>query len=177
MESSEDQQSVHLNFRVPALIAHELEKESKRTHMSANAVINDITAKYTKFDRLITEEHSVTLEGVLFDEIIKFVPAEEMSKFGEKLAPNSVRQNLTFLNIDLNIDSLVSRYFKPMGSFSNQYEFNEMIKGSTRVLLFRHNHGLVWSVYLKHRLSAIIKSITGTQPIVEIENGLVKITC
>jgi len=80
---------------------------------------------------------------------------------------------LLFLDIDFNLDELIEHYFEPVSSYSGWYTFNTAMHGANRILMFRHSYGPKWSAFLKQYIASIIKSATGIEPEVTIEDGLV----
>jgi hypothetical protein len=79
------------------------------------------------------------------------------------------------LSLEFDMDGLIEHYFRPLSMYSRWYNFNMAESGSNRRLLFEHSYGPKWSAFLKSYLSGVIKSATGSEPRIMVEEGLITV--
>jgi hypothetical protein len=105
------------------------------------------------------------------------IQTEEMERLGRELGPRVVKQTFAFLGLNFDLEGLIEHYFQPVSSFSRWYTFNVVGSGANRKLMFEHQYGRKWSAFLKQYIGGIIKSATGTEPRITIDDGLVTGYC
>jgi len=105
------------------------------------------------------------------------IQIEEMERIGKELGPKVVKQAFSFLGLSFDLEGLIEHYFQPVSSYSRWYSFNVVGSGTNRKLMFEHQYGWKWSTFLKQYIGGIIKSATGTEPKIVIDEGLVTAFC
>ncbi len=168
-------QFVHISLRIPDNVRSELDKEAKRQGINVNALANRILAKYLIFDRMVEHEHSIVLDRRIFLPIIEKVTREEFEDLGMRLGPRLVKQTFQFYDIEPTVESLISRYFEPMGSYSGRYESNVVRSGRHLKLILEHDYGSKWSAFLAEYAKGVGKSLLGAEPKIELNDDLVVI--
>jgi len=168
---------VHVSFRIPTEVKAALEMEAKRRRTNVNSLVGQILAKYTSFDRIIEHIEAIPLNKPLFVGILDKIELGEMEEFGKELGPKLVKKTFAFLSLEFDIDGLIQNYFEPVSMYSRWYSFNVAGSGVNRRLLFEHPFGAKWSAFLKLYLGGIIRSATGSEPRINVDEGLVTIFC
>jgi hypothetical protein len=168
-------QFVHLSFRIPENVRRELNREAKRQHVNLNALANRVLAKYVDFDRIVEHEHSIILDRRIFLPIIEAASREDLENLGKALGPRLVKQTFEFFDIEPTVESLVSRYFEPMGAYSGRYQSNIVGSGPDLKLILEHDYGIKWSAFLAEYTRGVVKSLLGTEPKIELDDDLIKI--
>lgn len=175
MRMSQGRKFVHVSVRIPIELKSELENAARRQDTNFNSLVNHVLSRYASFERITNQMEAIPVNRFLFDEMLNDVPTEEMERIGKKLGPKLVKQAFAFLNLDYDMDGLIRHYFRPVSSFARWYSFDMAGSGSNRRLMFEHNHGSKWSVFLKHYIAGIVKSATGSEPRVAIDDSLVTV--
>jgi hypothetical protein len=167
----------HISLRVDSEIKIQLEREAMRRRINMNALVNLVLSKYASFDDIIEHTEAVPLNKFLFLGMLGGTQIEEMERIGRELGPRVVKQTFAFLGINFDLGGLIEHYFQPVSTFARWYSFNIVGSGANRRLLFEHQYGRKWSAFLKQYIGGIIKSATGTEPKIVIDNGLVTVFC
>jgi hypothetical protein len=168
-------QFVHVSIRIPSDVRSGLDKEARRQGINLNALTNRILAKYLVFDRIVEHEHSIVLDRRIFLPIIEKVTREEFEDLGRKLGPRLVKETFQFFDIEPTVESLISRYFEPMGTYSGRYESNIVRSGPNLKLILEHDYGSKWSGFLAEYTKGVGKSLLGAEPKIEVNDDLVKV--
>lgn len=172
---SESKKYVHVSFRIPVELKSELEKEAKRHIINLNALTIQVLSKYVTFDRIEENLEAISLSKSLFVGMLDKVETSEMEFLGRELGSKLAKQAFAFLNLDFGIEGLIEGYFRPLSLYSNWYNLNVVGVGANRKLLFKHQLGPKWSVFLKAYLAATLESATGKKPTITVTDGLVSV--
>jgi len=167
----------HVSFRIYSEVMTTLDREAERLRVSVNSLVNQVLSNYTAFNRIVEHMQAVPLNRALFTQMLEAIEISAMERIGRELGPKIVKQTFKFLNLDYDVDNLIKHYFQPVSMHSRWYVFNVAGSGSNRRLMFEHPYGPKWSVFLKGYLGGIIKSITGSDPRITVEDGLVTAFC
>jgi hypothetical protein len=167
---------IHISLRIPAQLRTRLNEEAKRRNITLNSLVIAVLAKYDSFDKILEGTKAIPLSGAFVHEILEITSTEEMENVARKLGAKVVRKSFAFRGIAFNLDNLVKFYFEPLSAHSGWYSFNTYIDGRERLLVFEHTHGPKWTAYLKQYYIAILRSATGTEPEVVIEDETLTFT-
>jgi len=107
--------------------------------------------------------------------MIEAASREDLESLGKKLGPRLVKQTFEFFDIEPTVDSLVSRYFEPMGAYSGRYQANVVGSGPDLKLILEHDYGIKWSTFLAEYTKGVAKSLLGTEPKIDLDDDLVKV--
>jgi hypothetical protein len=168
-------QFAHVSVRISENLRRELNSEAKREHINLNALVNRILTKFVDFDRIAEHERSIVLDRRIFLPIIEEASLEELEILGKKLGPRLAKQTFEFFNIEPTVESLVSRYFEPMGAYSGNYQLSVAGSGSNLKLILEHDLGSKWSAFLSEYTRGVVKSVLGSEPRIELDDDLVKV--
>jgi len=168
---------IHVSVRIQVELKNQLNREAKRRHVTLNSLITSILAKYESFDKILEGTKAIPLSGALFEELLEVISTEEIETIAKKLGARVVRQSFASQGIEFNLANLIEFYFEPLSEYSGWYEFNWRFAGASRKLIFTHSHGPKWTAYLKVYYAAIIRSATGVEPNVTVEDGVLTFTC
>ena len=152
-----------------------MNREAKRQGINLNALANRVLTKYIVFDRIVEHEHSVVLDRRIFTPIIDKISRDDLEDMGMRLGPRLVKQTFEFFDIEPTVESLVSRYFEPMGTYSGRYQSNLVGSGPDLKLIMEHDYGSKWSAFLAEYVKGIVKSVLGTEPRIELADDLIKV--
>jgi hypothetical protein len=167
----------HISLRVDRETKTQLEKEARQRKINLNSLVNLVLSKHVSFDRIVEHTEAIPLNKALFIGIIEAIQIEEVERIGRELGPRVVKQTFAFLGLDFNLEGLIEHYFQPVSTFSRWYSFNVTGSGANRRLMFEHQYGRKWSAFLKQYIGGIIKSATGTEPKITVDDGLVTVFC
>jgi hypothetical protein len=109
--------------------------------------------------------------------LLNNVEVSELELLGRELGLRLVKKTFAFLNLDFDLDGLIKYFFRPLSTYSRWYSFNVAGSGTNRKLLFEHPYGSKWSAFMKHYLAGIIKSSTGMEPRITVDEELVTVFC
>lgn len=167
----------HISLRVDRETKAQLEKEARQRNINLNSLVNLILSKHVSFDRIVEHTEAIPLNKSLFIAILDNIQIEELERIGRELGPRVVKQTFAFLGLDFDLAGLIEHYFQPVSTFSRWYSFNVTGSGANRRLMFEHQYGRKWSAVLKQYIGGIIKSATGTEPKITVDDGLVTVFC
>ncbi len=168
---------VHVGYRILSKVKTGLDREAEQRGINVNSLVGQILAKYTSFDRIADHVEAVPLNKPLFMGMLSAIEVGEMERLGRELGPKLVKKTFAFLSLEFEIDGLIEHYFRPLSTYSRWYSFNVAGSGPNRRLLFEHPYGPNWSAFLKQYIGGIIKSATGTDPKITVDDGLVTVFC
>ncbi|HEV2138039.1 MAG TPA: hypothetical protein VGR53_04300 [Nitrososphaerales archaeon] len=118
-------------------------------------------------------DHSVTLERGCFEKIIEKVSSEDLVNIARDLGPRTVKGDFAFFDITPTLDSLISKYFRPAGAFSDGFDFNVSGEGPNLKLVLTHSYGHKWSYFLAEYCDCLIESVLAVRPKTRVEEDLV----
>lgn len=162
-----------MSLRISVELKQDLEYEAKHRLTNLNALINRTLTKFVRFDRMAEHIGSVVLSNYLFSHFMRSLSEEELAEFGEDLGPAIVKPTFTFYSMKPDLNSLITHYFEPMGLFSGWFELSHLVEDSKHKLVLQHSHGHKWSIFLKHYVTGMTKSVLGVEPRIESEDGSV----
>jgi len=168
---------IHLSLRVPVRLMNRLKEESRHRNITLNSLINGILSKYDSFDKILEGTKAIPLSGAFFVELMEIATIDEMESIAKRLGARVVRQTFAFQGIEFDLENLIGFYFEPLSTYSGWYSFNTYFVGTSRKLIFKHSHGQKWTAFLKLYITAILRSATGTEPEVIIEDEVLTFTC
>lgn len=167
---------VHVSIRISARPRTRLNREAKHLHVSLNSLINAILEKYDSFDKILQGANAIPLSEAFFVEILDVTSIDEIENIAKKLAAKVVRQSFASQGIEFNLDNLIEFYFEPLSEYSGWYQFNWRSEGTSHKLIFTHSHGPKWTAFLRQYYAAVIRSATGGEPYVTVEDAVLTLT-
>ncbi|HEV2226313.1 MAG TPA: hypothetical protein VGR56_05850 [Nitrososphaerales archaeon] len=167
--------TVHASFRVSADVRRELQKEAIRRKISFNSLGNRILEKYLSFDRLVEHEHSVVIERKVFSRILEKIAVEDLQEIGRELGQKAAKEDFEFFGIPPTLGNLITRYFEPIGAFSDRYDSNIVGDAPYLKIVLAHEYGHKWSIFLGEHSIGVVESILGAKPNIEIGEDVVTI--
>ncbi len=168
---------VHVSFRIPVEAKAGLEKEADRRGINVNALVSEIFVKYTTFDRIVDYLEVIPLNKLLLTRTLDKVDAEDMERLGKELGPKAIKRAFEFLGLEFSLNGIIEHYFRPLATYSRWYSFNVTWGEMEQRLLFEHHYGAKWSAFLGHYIAEIVKSATGSEPRITVDDELVVISC
>jgi hypothetical protein len=172
MKTDSTDSFVHISIRISAKQKDRLNREAKRRHITLNSLIISVLAKYDSFEKILESTKAIPLSGALFGELLEIISIEEIETIAKKLGAKVVRQSFAAQGIEFNLDNLIEFYFEPLSEHSGWYEFNWRLVGTNCKLIFTHSHGPKWTAFLRLYYAAIIRSATGAESDVTVEDGV-----
>jgi hypothetical protein len=174
---SADSGFVHVSIRVSAKLRSRLNGEARHRHITLNSLINAILEKYDSFDKILLDAKAIPLSEAFFVEILELTSIEEIESIAKKLGAKVMRQSFASQGIEFNLDNLIEFYFEPLSEYSGWYQFNWAPR--------RHEsqadlHALARPEVdriLRRYYAVIIRSATGVDPDVTVEEGVITFTC
>lgn len=100
---------------------------------------------------------------------------EDLEEMAKEVGPIIVKRDFAFFNIPPTLDNLISKYFEPVGRFSDRFDVNISGEGPGVKLVLTHEHGANWSRFLREYCSGVIESTLGVKPLIKVEGNLVTI--
>ncbi len=165
----------HISIRVSSSLGNELEREVRRQGTTVNAFVNRVLKRYLAFDRMADYDHSVTIERGFFEKIIEKASNEDLVEIARSLGPKVVKRDFAFFNIAPSLDNLITKYFEPVGAFSDRFDLNISGEAPDLKLVLTHDYGRKWSEFLGEYCDKLIESVIGVRPLIKIEDDLVTI--
>ncbi len=167
----------HISLRVDHEMKVRAESDAKKRRLNLNSMLNLILARYYALDDVIDQAEAVPLSKPLFTALLNAIQTPEIERIGRELGPKVVRQTFAFLGLSYDLEGLIENYFEPLSSFTRWFTFNKVGTGANRRLVFRHQYGRKWSEFLRQYLGGIVKSATGEEPKITIDEDLVVVFC
>lgn len=140
-----------------------------------NALVNRVLERYLAFDRMADYDHSVTIERGFFVKIIEKASSKDLIEIARSLGPKIVKRDFTFFNIAPTLDNLITKYFEPVGAFSDRFDLNISGEAPDLKLVLTHEYGRKWSDFLGDYCEKVIESVLGVRPLIKVEDDLVTI--
>ena len=168
---------VHVSVRLSARLRNRLNSEAKHRHITLNSLINALLEKYVSFDKILQGTKAIPLSEAFFGELLEIVSIEEIETIAKGLGAKIVRRSFASQGIEFNLDNMIEFYFEPLSEYSGWYQFNWRLAGTSRKLIFTHSHGPKWTAFLRRYYAAVIRSATGIEPEVTVEEGVITFTC
>jgi hypothetical protein len=169
--------SVHVSFRILVEVMAGLKRVAEQRAISVNSLIGQILVKFLFFDRIAEHVEAVPLNKLLFTGMLDLIEIGEMERLGRELGPKLIKKTFAFLSLEFDIDGLIRNYFLPVATYSRWYSFSVAGSGANRRLLFEHEYGPKWSAFLKQYIAGIIKSATGSESRITVDEGLITVFC
>jgi hypothetical protein len=168
---------VHVSLRIPLPAKNSVDEEARQQHLNFNSLVSKILEKHISFDKIAEDLNAISLDGLLFSEMLEAEPLERLEQLGEELGAELVKQTFVFLGLEHDIYGLIRHYFETMAAFSGWYSFAIVGSGSNRKLMFEHHYGPKWSAFLKAYISSIIRTATGSEHRVTMDDSIVTVYC
>ena len=168
---------IHVSLRVPERLRTQLKEEADHRNITLNSLINAIISMYISYNKILEVSEAISFSGAFFQEWLEITSTDQMQGIAEKLGPKVVRQIFAFQGIGFNLDNLIKYYLEPLSANSGWYLFNTYFEGTSRKLIFRHSHGPKWTGFLKRYIGSILRSATGTEPEINVEDAVLTFTC
>lgn len=179
-KSASSTRFVHVSLRIPVGVRDQLVYDAQHHNITLNSLLNGILSKYLAYDKIVQGSGAIPLGAAFFREILEGASTDQLEAIARKLGEGIVRKSFSFQGIDFNLDNLIEFYFEPLSAHSGWYLFNtrniQSLSGSRR-LIFAHSHGPKWTAFLRRYLATIIRSASGREPEVSIEDDVLIFTC
>lgn len=176
-DSTDSGKFVHISLRISAKLRSRLKRESKRRHLTLNSYINDILARHDLFDKILETMKAIPLSEEFFRSWLQKTSLEDLEEMAKGIGPKVARRSFASRGIEFNLDNLIEFYFEPLSDYSGWYQFEWDFVGASRRLIFTHPHGPKWTAFLSRYYAAIIRSATGAEPDMTVEEGVITFTC
>ena len=176
-DSTDSSKFVHISLRISAKLRSRLKREAKRRHLTLNSYINEILARHDVFDKILETMKAIPLSEEFFRVWLQITSQEEMEDMAKSIGPKVVRRSFASRGIEFNLDNLIEFYFEPLSDYSGWYKLEWGFLGESRKLIFTHPHGPKWTAFLRRYHADLIRSATGAEPDVTVEEGVVTFTC
>ena len=176
-DSTDSSKFVHISLRISTKLRSRLKREAKRRHLTLNSYINEILARHNVFDKILETMKAIPLSEEFFRVWLQKTSQEDMEEMAKSIGPKVVRRSFASRGIEFNLDNLIEFYFEPLSDYSGWYQFEWDFVGASRRLTFTHPHGPKWTAFLRRYYADLIRSATGTEPEVTVEEGVITFTC
>jgi hypothetical protein len=176
-DSTDSSRFVHISLRISEKLRSRLKREAKRRHLTLNSYINEILVRHDVFDKILETMRAIPLSEEFFRVWLQKTSQADMEDMAKSIGPKVVRRSFASRGIEFNLDSLIAFYFEPLSDYSGWYQFDWDFVGESRKLIFTHPHGPKWTAFLKRYYADLIRSATGTEPEVTVEEGVAIFLC
>jgi hypothetical protein len=143
--------------------------------MSVNAFVSAIMAKYAEWDRYTGRFGFVSVASATFRSILEAVEEEKLARIANELGSEMPKAVTMFWFKRVNLDTVL-RTLHVYGKYSGLQRHDVESNEGNYVITFRHDLGAKWSTFLRHFLSAFVKTALGVTPQTDVSENSVVLT-
>jgi hypothetical protein len=174
-ETNDGRRSEHLSVRISPGLKSEIRKEAEREDTCVSSIVDRALTRFLFFDVTADYVEALTINREVIEAVFGFLPPDAIECIGKSVGSRLMLRFFSHMNLDYDLDTIISRLFGPADRYSRWYKFSTVTLGPPKKLVFVHTLGLKWSIFLGSYLGAMIESITKIQPRVEIDYNIVTI--
>ena len=171
----EPEKSVTVSFSIPERLKSELEAECARNHTTLSSLVVQLMSRHVTYDKMMEHFGGVHVGKRIFTLMLRTLEPRTMEVLGKSLGSSRVQESFAFMNIEPNMNNLITNHFGPLAAYSGWYRMTNLVEGRDRNLILEHDLGPSWSAFLKGFYGAMIESLIGEMPSIDVEEGLVVI--
>jgi hypothetical protein len=134
--------------------------------LSFNGLMIKLLRKYLEYDRFMEKLDSLVIPQRTIGTILSELPDETVERLGAKssFAGIEAREFVRFLFGQAEMEYFL-RTLDLIGRYSNQYSVNHNVtNGGVHQLMFTHNLGIKWSLFLKGQIRSILQEAYHVNP-------------
>jgi hypothetical protein len=167
--------TVGRSFRINEEWIQVLNEEAERQGISVNALMNRLLQQYA-YIRYMLRYGAITVTSKGFAAILNCCPEDKLRENGKNAGSAISRDVLMTMGVTPNYNFVVLLVKKILSEFAGWFECDHHIKRDKEILHFRHNLGIMWSIYVEAAASAMFNSVLGKEVTTEISDSSITLT-
>jgi hypothetical protein len=133
--------------------------------LSFNGLMIKLPRKYLEYDRFMDKLDSLVLPQRALATVLGVLPDDVIEDLGTKSSFSGIeaREFVRFLFGQADIEYFL-RTLDLLRRYSNQYSVNHNVNSGVHQLMFTHNLGMKWSLFLKGQIKFILQEAYHVKP-------------
>jgi hypothetical protein len=158
--------------RLPVDLVDAIEREAKDEGITFNSVVNKIVAKFADFDRFAEKLEFVSLPRETLATIVQAMDEKTLETVARALGERVPRAMILFRHNKQGISAFLL-YLSELSRYQHVGELEMSVRDGSIVVIFYHDMGRKWSIFLKGYVSQAAKSVAGISPTCEVAEDIV----
>lgn len=175
-DATNSHKSVSKTYRVRKDVLEEIDKRAKEYGISSNQLVNQWLIKCMYLEPLWKHLDAVTIGQKTLSALIMSADENEIEKVGDDLGRVIANQLFTLYHVKPCWTSLAHAFEEVYSKNCNWFRFKHHTTGDTHNLIFIHDLGYKWSIFLKSYIGTTIKILLKVEATPEIDEQMVKFT-
>jgi hypothetical protein len=167
--------TVGRSFRIDEEWLKVLNEEAEKQGISVNALMNRLLQQYA-YIRYMLRYGAITLARKSFAALLECCPEDKVRKKGRKAGSEITRDMLLTMGAAPDYNFVILLIKKILSEFAGWFECDHHVKRDKEILHFRHDLGIMWSIYVEAAASEMFSSVLGKKVTTQISDSSVTIT-
>jgi hypothetical protein len=167
--------TVGRSFRIDEEWLEVLNEEAERQGISVNSLLNRLLQQYA-YIRYMLRYGAITLTRKGFSAILECCPEDKLRENGRNAGSTISRDVLLTMGAAPDYNFVILLIKKILSEFAGWFECDHHVKRDNEILHFRHDLGIMWSIYVEAAASEMFSSVLGKKVTTEISDSSVTIT-
>lgn len=169
---------IHRNYRVKETVVEDLEMVSEVMSMPVNQLVNECLEEGLIHRRLKISIDAMTLGREAIVKILEHIKNDaEIEQIGREMGGSLPKQHYAVHNVEPTWDTVLDAFDRIYSKACGWFEFRHYVgEEDTHRLLFIHDAGPKWTLYLKGYIPTMLKSLLKVEPkIVTVTDKLLEL--
>ena len=167
--------TVGRSFRIAEEWLDVLTEEAEKQGVSVNSLLNRLLQQYA-YLRYMLRYGAITLTSKGFSGILECCPEDKLREKGRNAGSTITRDILLTMGVTPNYSFVILLIKKILSEFAGWFECDHHVKRDKEILHFRHDLGIMWSIYVEAAASEMFNSVLGKKVTTKFSDSSVTIT-
>jgi hypothetical protein len=167
--------TVGRSFRIDEEWLGVLNEEAEKQGISVNALLNRLLQQYA-YIRFMLRYGAITLARKSFASLLECCPEDKVREKGRKAGSQITRDMLLTMGATPDYNFMILLIKKILSEFAGWFECDHHVKRDKEILHFRHDLGIMWSIYLEAAASEMFQSVLSKKATTQFSDSSVTIT-
>jgi hypothetical protein len=167
--------TVGRSFRIAEEWLEVLNEEAEKQGISVNALLNRLLQQYA-YIRFMLRYGAITISRKGFVALLECCPEDKVRENGKNAGSTITRDMLLTMGAAPDYSFVILLIKKILSEFAGWFECDHHVKRDTEILHFRHDLGIMWSIYLEAAASEMFQSVLDKKVTTQFSDSSVTIT-
>jgi len=162
-------------IRLPQEMDRQLQEDAEANGMTVNGLMNRILRKYIKWDTHIEKLKFVSITNETLKFLLEACSDNEIERIATDIGCKTIESITLFWFHKLNLETALktaSIYGRYSGLLTSEIKVDE----GNYTIIFHHELGDKWSLFLKCAINQFVKTTLGIVPQIQISNNVVLVS-
>jgi len=163
-------ETVLRTIRIPRDMDALLQDDANAKNLPVNTLISSVLRKYTEWDRLAESYGFICIHKDTLVRLLSEIDDEKIAGIAAALGETHGRKASAFWFMETSLEAFLTLHSLRM-KHTRGVRWDIQTQGDECTVLYCHELGMKWSIFVQHFIRAAARTLTGILPTCELTEG------